>query len=193
MFGLTRCAGRSRGSEGQNCGQVDTWPRPNGVGDPHHLCAQPMGLCPGLCCNAWIPGWNLTAGGERCKTLGLHPCLRPRILGDAFLTRTPAASLALYATVWLYLAKKPPCATPGPGSSRAFDGLNRGDRPDQRPWAAPGCRRDWERVRRSSSATASHALMPYAASSEALRNSTRSGGTNIKASMILRGTFICCA
>ena len=51
-----------------------------------------MGLRTGLFCNAWMPEWNLTEGGERCKTLGLHPCLRPRILGDAFLTRTPAAS-----------------------------------------------------------------------------------------------------
>ena len=50
-----------------------------------------------------------------------------------------------------------------------------------------------ERARHSSSATASRALMPYVASSEALRNLTRSGGTNINASMIWRGTFICCA
>jgi len=45
-------------------------------------------------------------------------------------------------------------------SSRAFDGLNRGDRPDQWPWAVPRCRRDWERARRSSSAMASRAVMP---------------------------------
>ena len=67
------------------------------------------------------------------------------------------------------------------------------NRPDQRPWAVPGCRRDWERVRRSSSATASTRLMPHVASAEALKSSTRSGGTTINASMIVRGTCICCA
>ena len=31
---------------------------------------------------------------------------------------------------------------------------------DQRPWAALGCRSDWERARRASSATASRVWMP---------------------------------
>src|SRR5262245_20094624 len=75
----------------------------------------------------------------------------------------------------------------------AADCLNRGDRLDQRPCAARGGRRDWEWARRSFSVTASRVVMPYVASSAALRNLTRSGGINIMASMIVRGTFICCA
>jgi hypothetical protein len=69
-----------------------------------------------------MPGWNLPGGGERCKTLGLHPCLRPSILSDAFLTHTTAAFLALYAIAWLYLAKKLPFATPGPISAELGHG-----------------------------------------------------------------------
>jgi hypothetical protein len=61
-----------------------------------------------------MPTWHLQGGGERDKPLGRPPGLRPRILGEVFLTRTTAASLVFCAIARLYLAKKSPFATPGP-------------------------------------------------------------------------------
>jgi hypothetical protein len=55
---------------------------------------------------SWMPRWHLHGGGERDKTLGRPPGLRPRMPGEVFLTRTTATSLVFCAIARLDLAKK---------------------------------------------------------------------------------------